>query len=58
MNLTAADKLINIRNAYERGKTDPWITFKNPSKGTNKPFIKVRASEFFKKSQKPQNVSV
>ena len=46
-NITEADKIINQSNAFRRGKTDPWITVKNPSKGTNREFIKVRASEYF-----------
>lgn len=41
----AADKMMNIHNAWVKGK-NPWITLPNSNKKeTNKPFIKVRYSE-------------
>lgn len=40
------DKYLNKIIAWRAGK-NPWIVVENKSKGTNTPFIKVRANELY-----------
>ena len=43
---SALDKALNQHRAFTRGITDPWVTIKNPVKGTKREYIKVRYSEY------------
>jgi len=47
MKPSADEQFMNKFRAWIKGH-DPWITIQNPNKTeTNKPFIKVRASQYF-----------
>lgn len=43
---TAWQKEMDILTAWRKGR-NPWVTIPNPAKGTNQPFIKVRANNYW-----------
>lgn len=40
------DKFLNKLDAWKKGQ-NPWITIENPTKATNRKFIRVRAEDYF-----------
>ena len=51
------DQEMNLRKAWRAG-TNPWITVKNPQSGTNRPYYKVRANEYWGHPKKVRNFNI
>lgn len=49
------DKELMKMDAWKKGK-NPWLTVPNPTKGTNQPYIKVRANSYWGDPRKPFNI--
>lgn len=42
----AYEKAMDLHTAWLRG-TNPWLTYPNPAKGTNQPFLRIRAKDLW-----------